>query len=67
MGRAIKELENTAFSGPVLMTGVNVLTKAFSGVPFLIGQKRTKACAGMNIGDCLYGRISSCLEKCGNG
>lgn len=62
MGRAIKELENTAFSGPVLMTGVNVLTKAFSGVPFLIGQKRTKAYAGMNkrnLGDCLYG-VTQC-------
>lgn len=67
MKRAMKELEDTAYSGPVSMTGINVLAKAFSGVPFLIGQKRTKACAGMNmrnLGDCLYGRISSCLEEC---
>ena len=70
MKRAMKELEDTAYSGPVSMTGINVLAKAFSGVPFLIGQKRTKSYAGMNkrnLGDCLYGRISSCLEKCANG
>ena len=70
MGRAMKRLGDTAYSGPVSMTGVNVLAKAFLGVPYLIGQKRTKACAGMNmrnLGDCLYGRISSCFGKRANG
>ena len=54
----MKRLGDTAYNKLVSMTGVNVLAKAFSGVPFLIGQKRTKAYAGMNmrnLGDCLYG------------
>lgn len=44
MGRAMKRLGDTAYSGPVSMTGVNVLAKAFLRVPFFDWAKKDQSC-----------------------
>ena len=43
MKRAMKELEDTAYSGPVSMTGVNVLAKAFSRGAFFDWAKKNQS------------------------